>query len=221
MEEYLVEQNAAQAPEGANPVADTQGTAGEEVVDAMELLGEEGTVLEEGEAPAREEPARADAAKTYTQREFDEAVRRKMEYATRDMQRRTQEDVNRRMAQDGAFVEAPQTMAQGIALDIVESARAGAIPKDFDLNACASVYPQFVEDCAKYGVRAAVRTVQALEGVHAKRTMARALPRSTRPSYAPQDVGQIDYTRLSDAEFSRMKAKMHDLYLQGKTVKIH
>ncbi len=181
--------------------------------------------------------------KRYTKREFDEAIRRKMEMATKDMQkrmeqhpyyqegkRRMEQMQNGRPAMTGAANNAGamrngggaqrQEIAKHIAAQIAEGMRSGRLPEDFNLDEYIAIYPSFIEDCARFGLFAAIRTVQALKGMSGRRERMQALPTPSRPSFAQVQGGPVDYNSMSDEEFERVKQGMHDKYMQGKTVYI-
>lgn len=275
------------APTIEAPAADTQESGGEQVVNAIDLLDDsvaQADPVEQEPPVATDAPQQDDAAikpeKTYTQKEFDEAVRTRIGYAKRDMeqkwmqdpfyragkqlaemqaaadgvtheqalQRILNEDFERRveaMAADpkslaramlgGAFNGQPaapkpepkeNSVARTIAMDIQDCVQNGELPQDFKLDDYTAVNPEFVNDCAQYGVRAAVHTVKMLQQAQAKQneTLQKAavnnsLPKPMRPG-ASAPAAQIDYTKMSSADFQKLLDRMQEEHLRGKTVKI-
>lgn len=289
----MVVENAASSMEQAS-AADTPVGAGEDVVSAADLLTEEtapeqseGETVKPEEPKATEPPQQADAApepKTYTQKEFDEAVRRRTQYIRKGLEEEREKDpywqAGKRLAQlqslsDGVDpsvaiqkvlsdgferqaealsndpkaiarlllgnqigmqpMPAPKAqqqndtreVARSIAQDITACVENGELPQGFQLDDYVKVYPDFISDCAEYGVRAAIRTVKALQATQQqqqktlqKAAANNALPRPIRPGANVQEDGQIDYSKLSKEEFQRVKQRMHEEYLRGKTVRI-
>ncbi len=99
-ERNMVEEYAISGPEGGNlSAADAQGGAGGSVVygaDIVEEVREEERQKQDGET----------AGKTYNSAEFDAAVRRKIDFAVRDMKNRYENDpyylMGKQMAEGGA-----------------------------------------------------------------------------------------------------------------------
>lgn len=117
MEENLVVTNAASS-EMQPPVADGQAGAGEEISAAELIAGveEKENTVEQAPPVATEEPAQADAApKTYTQSDFDEAVRQRAGHIQRGMEQKLHQDpyylAGKRLAE-------MQAMSDGVAPEI-------------------------------------------------------------------------------------------------------
>lgn len=118
------------------------------------------------------------------------------------------------------------SVARTIAMDIQECVQNGELPQDFKLDDYTVVNPEFVNDCAQYGVRAAVHTVKMLQQAQAKQneTLQKAavnnsLPKPMRPG-ASAPAAQIDYTKMSSADFQKLLDRMQEEHLRGKTVNI-
>lgn len=287
MEENLVVTNAA-GSEMQPPVADGQAGAGEEI-SAADILAEstEQTAETVNTAPpvATEEPVQADAApqKTYTQSEFDDAVRQRAGHIQRGMEQKLHQDpyylAGKRLAEmqamsDGvtpeiavqrvlnegferqaqALAADPQALARAvlgnrigmnpppiiqpladersaiasnIAAGLRECAERGELPRDFDLNKTVERYPDFLEDCTQYGVRAALNTVRKLDAMNASQQQTlqqaavnNALPKPIRPGANTQEDGPIDYTKLSQKDWQRMNQRFREESLKGRAVRI-
>lgn len=287
MEENIMVEMDAPAIDA--PVADTQESGGEEVVNAADLLNEEPTQAEtvvEEPPVATVEPQQDDAApppKIYTKSEFDEAVRRQAQYIRRGIEQERQKDpywlAGKRLAEMQAMADgvAPETaiqrvladgferqvealagdpkalvrailgqqigfqppalqpqqqdpnkeVAQAIANDIRACVQSGELPENFKIDDYTQIYPDFVSDCAEFGVRSAIRTVKALQASQAKQqtvlhkaAINNSLPKPIRPGSSAQETAQIDYTKMSGKEFDRLLDRMHEAHMQGKTVRI-
>lgn len=113
-----------------------------------------------------------------------------------------------------------------IGKELLQCVLDGELPAALQVQEYVDAYPDFLNDCTRYGVKAALRATKAAKAQRAKpkrapRTATRndALPRSTRPAYNDLRSGGIDYREMSDEQFRRVKAKMKEAQLQGKTIR--
>lgn len=115
-----------------------------------------------------------------------------------------------------------------IAHGLIECVERGELPRNLNVDEYVKLYPDFLSDCAKFGVGAAVRTIKALENqgkaqqdaILSRAARNRALPSSTKPTYAGEKGGAKDYRNMSSKEFKKLRSQMKDAYLRGENVKI-
>lgn len=220
------------------------------------------------------EQADAAPARTYTQADFDAAVRRKIELASRDMRGKLENDpyyvLGKRITEEGVRMntgniqeavsglvqqgsEWGQNMRQPISAAVEQAAASmplptaaqrelndkpavarigkelfqsmldGDVPQNLNVADYVKVYPQFLSDCTRFGVKAALSTVNALRGVQETQRSAlqkaarnNALPDSLRPAFNQMATGETDYRAMSDAEYLKVKEKMKQAHLMGK-----
>ncbi|MDR1620106.1 MAG: hypothetical protein LBS18_05540 [Clostridiales bacterium] len=111
--------------------------------------------------------------------------------------------------------------------ELFRAVLSGDMPQDMQVAEYMRVYPNFLSDCMRFGAKAALRTVRALQdaqfsqGAMLKSAMLnRSLPAAIRPGYNDMTSGEIDYGKMSPAEFKRAQEKIRKAFLSGKKVKL-
>lgn len=107
--------------------------------------------------------------------------------------------------------QAPQAedRVRALASAIQSSMQAGRLPKDFSIEQCLQIYPEFFDDAAELGEAAAVRSAERQYRAYAAQLQAQRqkarndLPRSIAPQSQPAPAPR-DFSRMSDAEFEKI-----------------
>lgn len=282
-QQNMVESSVINGPEtGHGTAADTQAgmlentpAPADEGAEAAALIAEGMCTNGQGESnPTALAEQAAAPGRTYTQADFDAAVRRKMELATRGMREKLEKDpyyvLGKQMMEEGERMNtnnmqagfhdlvyretgqrenALQPLSQAvkqaaanmplppaaqrelsekpavarIGQELFQSMLDGDVPQNLNVADYVKIYPQFLSDCTQFGVKAALRTVDALRGAQEnqrsalqKATRNNALPHSLRPAFNQITSGAKDYLAMSDAEFKKAKEEFKQAYLNGK-----
>ena len=107
--------------------------------------------------------------------------------------------------------EAPkeEDRVRALASAVQSSMQAGRLPKDFSIEQCLQIYPEFFDDAAELGEAAAVRSAERQYRAYAAQLQAQRqkarndLPRSIAPQSQPAPAPR-DFSRMSDAEFEKI-----------------
>lgn len=111
--------------------------------------------------------------------------------------------------------EAPQgeDRVRALASAVQASMQSGRLPKDFSIEQCLQIYPEFFDDAAELGEAAAVRSAERQYRAYAAQLQAQRqkarndLPRSIAPQSQPAPAPR-DFSRMSDAEFEKIDCEI-------------